>query len=239
LCQGLLLHDLLIDGVVPGSPAAESNLLERGDRILKVDGHLATVKNYAQLLQGSDVAGTFVTLSVRKAESGEAKDVVLRRAHLPSDAGGLVFHSLAWIKAAIPESDEHVVRLIDTCIYQHRETLVNESKNLWRINDSVTNLHLCSNALLQEFRSVLDALFKNMLALEEASLQSLQSQKGNLQEIEILQRNCFEMRALKDRAEFAVLEAAETHMNHRKVYVDWVSLSLSLLSLFSLSLRCW
>lgn len=81
LCQGLLLHELLIDGIVHGSPAAESNLLERGDRILKVDGHFATVKNCAlqKLLQGSDVAGTFVTLSVRKAVSGEAKDVTLRR----------------------------------------------------------------------------------------------------------------------------------------------------------------
>ena len=67
---------------------------------------------------------------------------------------------MAWIRASIPESDEHVVRLIDTCIQQHRATLVNESKTLLRINDSVTNLHLRSKDLLEEFRIILLALFK-------------------------------------------------------------------------------
>jgi len=214
---GLVLHDLFIDGIAPGGPAAESNMLERGDRILKVDGHTATADGCAQLLQGSDVAGTFVTLAVRKARSGESKNVTLRRAQLPNDEGRLIFHSLARIRALIPASDEHIVRLIDTCVQQHRTNLVKESKNIWRISDSVENLHLRSKALLQEVRRILVALFKNMLALEGASTQSHQSQIDHLSELETMQRNLNEMRALKDQAESAMLEAVQTHIKHRQV----------------------
>lgn len=63
---GLVLRGTAIDSTVLGGPAYASQMLSRGDIIVKVDDQPATDQNVSLLLVGNDKPGSKVTLSVEK-----------------------------------------------------------------------------------------------------------------------------------------------------------------------------
>jgi hypothetical protein len=75
---GVMFHGNIIESMVVGGPAFNCQELDRGDELLRVDGQPVTEQNRHRLLIGSDLPGSQVTLTVRKA-SGATKDVVLSR----------------------------------------------------------------------------------------------------------------------------------------------------------------
>ena len=81
---GLLLTGVTIDTIVIGGPAhAHSTQIQRGDKILSVDGVAATADNVLTLLVGDDVPGSHVDLTLSKAgkaAAGSAVTVKLTRA---------------------------------------------------------------------------------------------------------------------------------------------------------------
>ena len=71
--------------VLCAGPAYNSKQLDKGDVVVEIDGKPVTNDNLSQLLVGSDIAGTAVTISVRKGgKTGTKKSVNLLR--MPSEA---------------------------------------------------------------------------------------------------------------------------------------------------------
>ena len=69
----------------PPGPAYNSRQLDKGDVVVEIDGKPVTNENLSQLLVGSDIAGTAVTIGVRKGgKTGTKKSVTLLR--MPSEA---------------------------------------------------------------------------------------------------------------------------------------------------------
>ena len=66
-----MLNDLTVHNMVIGGPAHKSGQLEVGDTILKVDNKSVTMDDYETALQGCDVPGSKVVLTLRKAQVRE------------------------------------------------------------------------------------------------------------------------------------------------------------------------
>ena len=66
-----MLNDLIIDNMVIGGPAYKCKQLDRGDKIIKVDGYEVDENNFQALLLGDDIPGSFVILTVLKGGSEE------------------------------------------------------------------------------------------------------------------------------------------------------------------------
>ena len=66
---GVMFNCLVIEAMVVGGPAYNSGQLEPGDTILQIDHSPVTAEGLQQALIGSDVPGTTVTLTVRKARA--------------------------------------------------------------------------------------------------------------------------------------------------------------------------
>lgn len=66
-------------GQVVGGPASNTRALGKGDVILEVDAVSIDNESLHDALVGSDVAGSTVTVRVRKAGSGEIQDVEVVR----------------------------------------------------------------------------------------------------------------------------------------------------------------
>ena len=83
-----MMNGAIIDNMVIGGPAYNSEQLGKGDVILEVDGRPVTSENLHEALLGADVPGTQFVIKVRKAgvggflgspEQGIVKDVLLTR----------------------------------------------------------------------------------------------------------------------------------------------------------------
>jgi C-terminal processing protease CtpA/Prc len=68
---GIMLNDLIIDNMVIGGPAYKCKQLDRGDKILKVDGVEVDEENFQTILLGDDIPGSPVVLTVLKGEGSE------------------------------------------------------------------------------------------------------------------------------------------------------------------------
>jgi C-terminal processing protease CtpA/Prc len=68
---GIMLNDLIIDNMVIGGPAYKCKQLDRGDKIIKVDGYEVDENNFQAMLLGDDIPGSFVSLTVLKGGSEE------------------------------------------------------------------------------------------------------------------------------------------------------------------------
>lgn len=63
-----MLNDLTVHNMVIGGPAHKSGQIEVGDTICKVDGKEVTMDDYELALQGCDVPGSKVILTLLKPE---------------------------------------------------------------------------------------------------------------------------------------------------------------------------
>lgn len=82
---GVMFASGVIDSMVVGGPAYNSRHLDKGDVVVEIDGNAVTSDNLSQLLVGCDVAGSAVTITVKKGgKTGAKKSVTLLR--MPSEA---------------------------------------------------------------------------------------------------------------------------------------------------------
>lgn len=63
-----MINGTVIDNMVIGGPAYNSQLLGRGDTILKVDGISVTNENILESMVGCDVPGSIMDLCIAKAK---------------------------------------------------------------------------------------------------------------------------------------------------------------------------
>lgn len=63
-----MVNDLTIDGMLIGGPAYNSKMLQRGDKIVKVDGIEVSMENLQEVLVGEDTPGSEVNLTVEKGK---------------------------------------------------------------------------------------------------------------------------------------------------------------------------
>jgi len=68
---GIMLNDLIIDNMVIGGPAYKCKQLDRGDKIIKIDGCDVDENNFQKILLGDDIPGSSVILTVLKGGSEE------------------------------------------------------------------------------------------------------------------------------------------------------------------------
>ena len=66
-----MLNDLIIDNMVIGGPAYKCKQLDKGDKIIKVDGYDVDENNFQKILLGDDIPGSPVILTVLKGGSDE------------------------------------------------------------------------------------------------------------------------------------------------------------------------
>ncbi len=76
---GISVYGTAVDLVVPGGPAALSGQLEKHDEIMEVDGRPVTQETLTAAIVGTDIVHTTVTLTVRKARTGQIAQVELMR----------------------------------------------------------------------------------------------------------------------------------------------------------------
>ena len=74
---GLSVYGTQIDYLVPGGPAHLTQQLDKDDEIISVDGVNVDLGNVVGCLQGTDVPGSRVRLSVRKQSTGQLVKVEL------------------------------------------------------------------------------------------------------------------------------------------------------------------
>ena len=82
-----MMNGAVIDNMVIGGPAYNSEQLDKGDVILEVDGRAVNPETLHEALLGADVPGTQFVIKVRKAgsggmwgsDAGTIKDVILTR----------------------------------------------------------------------------------------------------------------------------------------------------------------
>jgi hypothetical protein len=74
-----IYHGQKVDYVVPGGPAHLSNMLQRNDEVIAVDGMEVFPDTIQDSIVGNDVDGSMVTLTVRKEHTGNIFDVRLER----------------------------------------------------------------------------------------------------------------------------------------------------------------
>jgi C-terminal processing protease CtpA/Prc len=67
---GLMMNGAVIDNMVIGGPAYNSEQLDKGDVILEVDGKPVNPDTLHEALLGADIPGTKFVVKVKKASSG-------------------------------------------------------------------------------------------------------------------------------------------------------------------------
>ncbi|EKX32270.1 hypothetical protein GUITHDRAFT_121562 [Guillardia theta CCMP2712] len=76
---GLKLRGCKVEDVAKGGPADLSGMFFRGDNLIAAEGCMLTDDNVLQVLRGSDVPGTFVSILLEKSHTGEIIHVRLKR----------------------------------------------------------------------------------------------------------------------------------------------------------------
>lgn len=67
---GLMLSGVRIENLVIGGPAYVSGKLDKGDEIIRIDGaECETIERLHALLRGSDVPGSSLLVTVKKAST--------------------------------------------------------------------------------------------------------------------------------------------------------------------------
>jgi len=170
---GLMLSGTKVDNLLIGGPAMECGHVQKGDRILKVDGQAVDGNNVDTMLLGNDVPGSLVKLIVAKGDTGAEEEVVIHRmatakiadkrrmfelfseikdSYLKhkNDGGGL----FGGMKSIVPTGSD-IGTLVDEAL--HLWTQI-QMKEVAHQNERVTNvskLQASSSELLNQMRETL------------------------------------------------------------------------------------
>jgi hypothetical protein len=124
-------------------PAYNSRQLDKGDLVVEIDGKAVTSDNLSQLLVGSDIAGTPVTLGVKKGgKAGAKKSVTLLR--MPSEAIAdrrRLFELFTAMKAraTLPRGRETIEGMIDNAIELWTRMTIADSEREAKVRKRVSD----------------------------------------------------------------------------------------------------
>ena len=193
---GLVLEDNVIHSLVTGGPAWNSGLLGKGDEIIAVDGqdmvsrfNLTSYEHLANALKGSDVAGTRVTLTVKKS-TGDTKEVTLTRMETKAIADQrILFEKLTSLK-----EQDHINR-----------SKIDEATVLWQTMSQAEALrrekvHHNVRFLQESLQKDLQSMTKQLVLLKATvvPLHENEALKTRIEELESAMRKSCEQNVLEE-----------------------------------------
>ena len=193
---GLVLEDNVIHSLVTGGPAWNSGLLGKGDEIIAVDGqdmvsrfNLTSYEHLANALKGSDVAGTRVTLTVKKS-TGDTKEVTLTRMETKAIADQrILFEKLTSLK-----EQDHINR-----------SKIDEATVLWQKRSQAEALrrekvHHNVRFLQESLQKDLQSMTKQLVLLKATvvPLHENEALKTRIEELESAMRKSCEQNVLEE-----------------------------------------
>ena len=193
---GLVLEDNVIHSLVTGGPAWNSGLLGKGDEIIAVDGqnmvsrfNLTSYEHLANALKGSDVAGTRVTLTVKKS-TGDTKEVTLTRMETRAIADQrILFEKLTSLK----EQDHINKSKIDEATVLWQTMSQAEALRRERVHHNVRTLQ---EALQRDLQSMTKQLL--LLKATVVPLHENEALKTRIEELESAMRKSCEQNVLEE-----------------------------------------
>lgn len=206
---GLIMDGLNIDGIAQPSAAADSKQLERGDRILSVDGVAATTQNFARLLTGCDAPGSYVEIQVCKSGSAEIRQVTLGRRERNDDARperAFLRDILRTMRQRVAPGSE-MAKLLDLIVKKSNEGWEREDLNDRRTAEMADRLESSLHARRRESRALSAALFRGVLRLEDECGHARQMSLKHETRREAMLRTVAEVRAVREQCEEQVLES--------------------------------
>jgi DNA repair exonuclease SbcCD ATPase subunit len=151
---GVMFANGVIDNMVVGGPAYNSRQLDKGDVVVDIDGKMVTSDNLSQLLVGSDIAGTPVTITVKKgSKTGVKKTVTLLR--MPSEDIAdrrRLFELFTAMKAraTLPRGRETMEGMIDNAIELWTRMTIADSERDAKARERVAAMQERSKRILAE-----------------------------------------------------------------------------------------
>lgn len=155
---GMMLVGNTVDNMVVGGPAYNSQKLNKGDVLLKVDDVEVDGERLHDMLIGQDVPGSFLNLTVRDAGSGHLKEVTLKRMATSAIADHVrifeVFASLK--KQKFYHSDRFATSLVDEAIELWTGMLLSEAERGNTVQVNVLDMQYRCQQLLSELKVLLN-----------------------------------------------------------------------------------
>lgn len=238
---GVMLASGVIDNMVVGGPAYNSRQLDKGDLVVEIDGKQVANENLSQLLVGSDVAGTPVTIGVRKGgKNGTKKSVTLLR--MPSEAIAdrrRLFELFTAMKAraTLPRGRETIEGMIDNAIELWTRMAIADSEREAKVRTQVTQVQENTKKHVAEIMRLYgtkkDLFFKrhdDALGLKEhfdsldGSLQSAQVESARLTlALKEAEGEAMELQTENEKMRQELAEAREAMESMRKAAADTAS----------------
>lgn len=180
---GLLLTGVVIDTIVIGGPAhAHSNQINRGDKILSVNGVPATADNVLTLLVGEDVPGSHVDVTMTRSKASSAFTVKLTRAatrHMADRCALYELFTKVKNKTSADKNSKAITELMDQIIHLWSGMVMADEQHDEQIADNVEDLQDATQARLEELQKLLVSVEK--IVSDTSKQQSLRMLKMELQ----------------------------------------------------------
>lgn len=155
---GMMLVGNTVDNMVIGGPAYNSQKLNKGDVLLKVDDVEVDGERLHDMLIGQDIPGTFLNLTVRDAGSGHLKEVTLKRMATSAIADRVrIFEVFASLKEQkFHDSDRFATSLVDEAIELWTGMLLSEAERGNTVQVNVLDMQYRCQQLLTELKVLLN-----------------------------------------------------------------------------------
>jgi len=139
---GLMLDNLTIDSMVVGSPAHSSKQLLPGDVITKIDGKSVSLADLDVALQGCDVPGSELVLTIQRDGVKGERDVVLVRMERDRLADNVRMFELFTIlkDVAVKQATQDQMPVLEECMQLWQKMLEGKSDNEKKIESGVHQL---------------------------------------------------------------------------------------------------
>lgn len=157
---GMMLADRVIDNMVVGGPAFNSQVLAKGDTIVKVDGFEVDADNHLEMIIGSDVPGSVVKLTVAKAGTGNLVEVELHRMDSREIAERReLFELLTVIKStAVMDLDHNQATRIDNAIQLFQRMMISAEQRERNVAQKVRAVELACQQGVSELEELIKVL---------------------------------------------------------------------------------
>jgi hypothetical protein len=152
----------VIEYVLVGGPAYNSDNVFKGDTIMSVDGQDASTGDLATLLRGIDEPDSLVTLGLMR-ESGEVEDVTLRRMDtMKLEDKREMFDLFANLVSRAKDMDKVMETTVQKCLDLWTAQMLEEFEHDEIISRNIHTMQECCWWWLQELLQILERLQKTV-----------------------------------------------------------------------------
>ena len=168
-----MLKGVYIDNIVFGGPAYNSEVLKKGDKILKVDGNEVTAENVTHAMVGCDLAGSLVSLEIKRPGAGNSQAVTLTRMATEAIADRRAMFELFTTakNRANHHDDKTTAALIDKAIILWTKMLDEDAEHDRKIADNVISMQSQGSSIICELSKQLESMHTMFEAVTGGSLE--------------------------------------------------------------------